>query len=131
MVANFAVLHIQIARQSLRQQFKVESASIYSKFFADGQYLLNPRLPQESRIIPVNSAVERLAGLIAPVLCHMAEDIWQNLPYPVAEASVFERGWPTAPAAWRHGELEAPMERILALRALVNRQLEACRSGGQ
>jgi len=65
------------------------------------------------------------------VLCHMAEDIWQNLPYPVAEASVFERGWPTAPAAWRHGELEAPMERILALRALVNRQLEACRSGGQ
>jgi hypothetical protein len=47
-----------------RQQFKVESASIYSKFFADGQYLLNPRLPQESRIIPVNSAVERLAGLL-------------------------------------------------------------------
>ena len=24
--------------------------------------------------------IERLAGLIAPVLCHMAEDIWQNLP---------------------------------------------------
>ena len=47
-----------------RQQFKVESASIYSKFFADGQYLLNPRLPQESRIIPVNFAVERLAGLL-------------------------------------------------------------------
>jgi isoleucyl-tRNA synthetase len=44
--------------------------------------------------------VERLAGLIAPVLCHMAEDIWQNLPYPVAERSVFERGWPTAPGSW-------------------------------
>jgi len=75
--------------------------------------------------------VERLAGLIAPVRCHMAEDIWQNLPNPVAEASVFERGWPTAPAAWRHAELEAPMERILALRALVNRQLESCRAAGQ
>ncbi len=47
-----------------RQQFKVESASIYSKFFAEGQYLLNPRLPQETKIIPVNSAVERLAGLL-------------------------------------------------------------------
>ncbi|NCV87227.1 MAG: hypothetical protein EBW14_15460, partial [Oxalobacteraceae bacterium] len=46
-----------------RQQFKVESASIYSKFFAEGQYLLNPKLPQETKIIPVNSAVERLAGL--------------------------------------------------------------------
>jgi len=71
--------------------------------------------------------VERLAGLIAPVLCHMAEDIWQNLPYPVAEASVFERGWPSAPDAWRRAELEQPMERILELRSLVNRQLESCR----
>lgn len=74
--------------------------------------------------------VERLAGLIAPVLCHMAEDIWQNLPYPVAEASVFERGWPTAPAVWSAPELLAPMERILELRARVNRQLESCRSAG-
>ncbi|MFZ9973041.1 MAG: isoleucine--tRNA ligase [Vulcanococcus sp.] len=75
--------------------------------------------------------VERLAGLIAPVLCHMAEDIWQNLPYAVADRSVFERGWPTAPAEWRRTELEGPMARILELRALVNRQLESCRSGGQ
>jgi isoleucyl-tRNA synthetase len=75
--------------------------------------------------------VERLAGLIAPVLCHMAEDIWQNLPYAVAERSVFERGWPSAPAEWRRAELETPMEQILELRALVNRQLESCRSGGQ
>ena len=74
--------------------------------------------------------VERLAGLIAPVLCHMAEDIWQNLPYPVAEASVFERGWPTVPASWRDTSLEAPVAEILALRAQVNRQLEACRKQG-
>jgi isoleucyl-tRNA synthetase len=74
--------------------------------------------------------VERLAGLIAPVLCHMAEDIWQNLPYPVPEPSVFERGWPTAPADWRRPELEAPMGQILELRALVNRQLESCRKDG-
>ena len=75
--------------------------------------------------------VERLAGLIAPVLCHMAEDIWQNLPYPVVEASVFERGWPSAPDQWRRPEVEAPMARILELRALVNRQLESCRAAGQ
>ena len=74
--------------------------------------------------------VERLAGLIAPVLCHMAEDIWQNLPYPVQEESVFERGWPTAPAEWRRPELEGPIAQILELRALVNRQLESCRKDG-
>jgi len=57
----------------------------------------------------------------------MAEDIWQNLPYPVAEASVFERGWPTVPQKWRNPTLEPPLEQILALRNLVNRQLETCR----
>ncbi len=72
--------------------------------------------------------VERLAGLIAPVLCHMAEDIWQNLPYPVAERSVFERGWPTAPDSWREAALVEPLRPLLDLRGLVNRQLESCRA---
>jgi isoleucyl-tRNA synthetase len=74
--------------------------------------------------------VERLAGLIAPVLCHMAEDIWQNLPYPVAERSVFERGWPTAPATWTAGLFaeRVAISDVINLRSLVNRQLEACRS---
>ena len=35
-------------------------------------------------------AVENLARAIAPVLCHMAEDIWQYLPYPTPYKSVFE-----------------------------------------
>ena len=78
--------------------------------------------------------VERLAGLIAPVLCHMAEDIWQNLPYPVAEASVFERGWPEAPDAWRQaisGEESAALQEVRdALRPLVNRLLENARAAG-
>ncbi|MGA1304632.1 MAG: class I tRNA ligase family protein, partial [Cyanobium sp.] len=78
--------------------------------------------------------VERLAGLIAPVLCHMAEDIWQNLPYPVAERSVFERGWPTVPGEWKElvGEADqTAVQQMLELRNLVNRQLEGCRSRGE
>jgi isoleucyl-tRNA synthetase len=82
--------------------------------------------------------VERLAGLIAPVLSHMAEDIWQNLPYAVAERSVFERGWPEVPEAWRTSaqagyELataSAIRDLLLVLRPLVNRQLESCRKEG-
>jgi isoleucyl-tRNA synthetase len=68
----------------------------------------------------------------------MAEDIWQNLPYPVAEASVFERGWPTVPAEWRAGADEgyrpetdtAMRELLLTLRPRVNRLLENCRQPG-
>jgi len=72
--------------------------------------------------------IERLAGLIAPVLCHMAEDIWQNLPYKVEETSIFNRGWPTVPADWRDPSLSDPMQQLRDLRAAVNKVLEDCRS---
>ena len=72
--------------------------------------------------------IERLAGLIAPVLCHMAEDIWQNLPYPVAEVSVFQRGWPSVPEEWRDTSLVEPVQQLRLLRASVNRVMEGCRS---
>ena len=72
--------------------------------------------------------IERLAGLIAPVLCHMVEDIWQNLPYEVEEISIFHRGWPTVPPDWRDPSLSEPIQRLRELRAAVNRVLEDCRS---
>ena len=72
--------------------------------------------------------IERLSGVIAPVLCHMAEDIWQNLPYPVEEDSVFRRGWPTVPDSWRDDSLQAPMQQLRDLRSAVNRVLEDCRA---
>jgi isoleucyl-tRNA synthetase len=75
--------------------------------------------------------VERLAVLIAPVLCHMAEDIWQNLPYPVAEASVFERSWPEAPEEWLAAlspeETSAIRDVRDVLRPIVNRLIESTR----
>ena len=114
--------------QALQNFCVVDLSNVYLDIAKDRLYVSGAaEFRRRSCQTVLSLVVERLAGLIAPVLCHMAEDIWQNLPYPVAEASVFERGWPTAPAAWRRPELEGPMERILELRALVNRQLESCR----
>ncbi|WP_315859701.1 isoleucine--tRNA ligase [Cyanobium sp. ATX 6E8] len=118
--------------QALQNFCVVDLSNVYLDIAKDRLYVSGAaEFRRRSCQTVLSLVVERLAGLIAPVLCHMAEDIWQNLPYPVAEASVFERGWPTAPAEWRQPELEAPMAAILELRALVNRQLESCRAGGQ
>ena len=118
--------------QALQNFCVVDLSNVYLDIAKDRLYVSGPAdVRRRSCQTVLALVVERLAGLIAPVLCHMAEDIWQNLPYPVAERSVFERGWPTAPAAWRRVELEVPMNQILELRALVNRQLESCRAGGQ
>jgi len=117
--------------QALQNFCVVDLSNVYLDIAKDRLYVSGAsEFRRRSCQTVLQLVVERLAGLIAPVLCHMAEDIWQNLPYAVAERSVFERGWPAAPDAWRRPELEPPMARILELRALVNRQLEACRSGG-
>ena len=117
--------------QALQNFCVVDLSNVYLDIAKDRLYVSGAsEFRRRSCQTVLHLVVERLAGLIAPVLCHMAEDIWQNLPYPVAARSVFERGWPTAAAAWRHPELESPMAAILELRALVNRQLEACRSAG-
>ena len=117
--------------QALQNFCVVDLSNVYLDIAKDRLYVSGAsEFRRRSCQTVLHLVVERLAGLIAPVLCHMAEDIWQNLPYPVAERSVFELGWPTAAAAWRRPELESPMAAILELRALVNRQLEACRSAG-
>ncbi len=72
--------------------------------------------------------IETIAGLISPVLCHMAEDIWQNIPYKLEEESVFLRGWPKIPDSWKDDSLIDPMNEIQILRSSVNQVLENCRS---
>ncbi len=118
--------------QALQNFCVVDLSNVYLDIAKDRLYVSGADdVRRRSCQTVLHLVVERLAGLIAPVLCHMAEDIWQNLPYPVAEASVFERGWPTAPATWSAPELVAPMQRILELRAQVNRVLEECRGRGE
>jgi isoleucyl-tRNA synthetase len=122
--------------QALQNFCVVDLSNVYLDIAKDRLYVsAADSFRRRSCQTVLHLVVERLAGLIAPVLCHMAEDIWQNLPYPVAEASVFERGWPTVPAEWYSGadggygaETDAAVRELLfTLRPRVNRLLEACR----
>ena len=73
-------------------------------------------------------AVESLAKAIAPVLPHMAEDIWQNLPYPTAYKSVFESGWVKLEEKWHNPELVKLWEELRKTRTEVNKVLEKARA---
>ena len=132
--------------QALQKFCVVDLSNIYLDIAKDRLYVSAANsFRRRSCQTVLSLVVERLAVLIAPVLCHMAEDIWQNLPYPVAEKSVFERGWPMADnRRWRLGpnELHNPQltmefkpfqlvkDLLEGLRPQVNRQLEACRKQG-
>ncbi len=74
-------------------------------------------------------AVENLTRAIAPVLCHMAEDIWQNLPYSTPYKSAFESGWVKLDEKWRNPELGKSWQKLRETRTEVNKVLEQARIG--
>ena len=73
-------------------------------------------------------AVENLAKSIAPVLCHMAEDIWQNLPYSTPYKSVFEAGWVRLDEGWQQPELGESWKKLRFYRTEVNKVMEKARA---
>lgn len=73
-------------------------------------------------------ALENLAKSVAPVLCHMAEDIWQFMPYDTDTKSVFEAGWLTIDSQWSQPELADTWNQLRELRDEVNQVLEQARS---
>ncbi len=76
----------------------------------------------------LSKIIENLAVLISPVLCHTAEDIWQNLPYKVPEKSVFQRGWPSIPSYWKNLDIESKISSLRRLRVEINKAIEGCRN---
>ena len=73
-------------------------------------------------------AIENIAKAIAPVLCHMAEDIWQALPYDTGFKSVFESGWVETKEEWHQPELNEFWGKISNLRDEVNKVMEQART---
>jgi isoleucyl-tRNA synthetase len=73
-------------------------------------------------------ALSNLARAIAPVLSHMAEDIWQYLPYSTPYKSVFEAGWVQLEAHWHQPELAQQWEILREIRSEANKVLEQARA---
>ncbi len=73
-------------------------------------------------------ALENLARAIAPVLSHMAEDIWQFMPYPTPYQSVFESGWLRLEEHWQDPELADFWQELRQIRTEVNKVLEQARA---
>jgi isoleucyl-tRNA synthetase len=73
-------------------------------------------------------ALENLSRAIAPVLSHLAEDIWQFLPYSTGTDSVFESGWVKLDEQWRQPALSEKWTKLRDLRGEANQVLEQART---
>ena len=115
--------------QTLQGFCVVDLSNFYLDIAKDRLYVSAPDDKRRRSCQTVLSIlIETLASLISPVLCHMAEDIWQNIPYKLSEDSVFKKGWPSSSEIWKDDSLSIHITRLRDLRTTVNRALEECRN---
>nr|WP_071107128.1 isoleucine--tRNA ligase [Moorena producens] len=115
--------------QSVQNFCVVDLSNFYLDIAKDRLYISAANSPRRRSCQTVlQIAVENLAKAIAPVLCHMAEDIWQYLPYQKSHESVFESGWVKLDEQWKNPELAASWSTLRTIRTEVNKVLEKARA---
>ncbi len=115
--------------QSLQNFCVVELSNFYLDIAKDRLYISAPDSARRRSCQTVLAIiVENLARAIAPVLSHMAEDIWQHIPYPVSQKSVFASGWIPPTNIWKEATLAEHWSKLRDIRTEVNKVLEQARN---
>ena len=80
--------------QALTQFSNLDLSSFYLVMAKDRLYISGPNEERRRTCQTVlYHIMEQLAVLMAPIVPHMSEDLWQNIPYKKSTKSVFEKGW--------------------------------------
>ncbi len=115
--------------QILQSFCVVDLSNFYLDIAKDRLYVSAPNdFRRKSCQFVLSKIIENLAIMISPVLSHMAEDIWQNIPYEINEKSVFQRGWPEMPTEWKNPDIEKNILLLRKLRFEINKSIENCRT---
>ncbi len=114
----------------LMQNFcAVDLSNFYLDIAKDRLYISAADSPRRRSCQTVMAiALNLIVKAIAPVLCHTAEDIWQHLPYPVEQKSVFQAGWFELNSTWQQPELAEKWQSLRQVRNEVNKVLEQART---
>ncbi|KAG2447442.1 hypothetical protein HYH02_007767 [Chlamydomonas schloesseri] len=119
--------------QALQRFVVVDLSNFYLDTAKDRLYIRGPADPARRACQTVLDALLRgLLAALAPLVPHMAEDAWLNLPYARPAASVFQAGWAAPDPAWATGLTAAEAAGwavLLEVRDAANGVLEKARSG--
>lgn len=108
----------------------IEMSSLYvdiikDRLYTDGTDSLSRRAAQST----LYDILVTLVKLIAPVLAHTAEEVWQYIPEEDKEVeSVFLTDWPEVRAGYYDEELMNRWDKLLAIRKDVAKALELARA---
>jgi len=85
-------------------------------------------LARRSAQTAMYEALDALVRLLAPILIHTCEEVWDAMPGREDLPSVHLARFPKVQEAWWDAELDARWERLLAVRSDVARELEKLRA---
>ncbi len=115
--------------QTVQNFCVVDLSNFYLDIAKDRLYISSPNAARRRSCQTVlQIALENLAKAIAPVLSHLAEDIWQFLPYETDCTFVFEAGWVQLDPAWNQPALAEKWVKLRDLRMEANKVLEQARA---
>jgi len=116
--------------QTIQNYAVVDLSSFYLDVAKDRLYAEAPgSVARRAAQTVMHHVLQALLRMVAPVLSHLAEDIFAYLPATQKpdETSVFLLDWPKIPEQFRNEALAERWERILTLREIVNKGLEDAR----
>lgn len=117
----------QRASQELLRFASAEMSNFYLDVAKDRLYIsAADDFRRRSCQTVIHALLEGFAKAVAPILPHMAEDIWQNLPYEKTAESVFEGGWPTHLTQYPQFDADK-WDLVRLVRDDVNKMLEGAR----
>ena len=116
------------ANQALFNFANLDLSSFYLDVAKDRLYISakdDPRRRSCQTVLQL--LLEQLAVGMAPIVPHMAEDVWRNIPYHKPCTSVFEKGWTTDADCFAHHDT-AKWRALRSLRDDVNKAIELART---
>ncbi|MBN2026246.1 MAG: isoleucine--tRNA ligase [Actinobacteria bacterium] len=120
---------LHVLYHALHNFCAVDLSSLYLDMRKDCLYTFAPASPaRRSTQTAVNNILHTLVRLMAPVLCHTAEEAWRLIDGGEEKASVQLQPWPEVEDGWRNPGLEEIYVRLLEVRDAVTRSLEEKRA---
>ncbi len=117
--------------QSLQNFAAVDLSSFYLDIVKDRLYTAGKKsLSRRACQTVLFENLMALVKILAPVMPHQAEDIWQNVPEVQRGGliSILLSDWPVVNEKWNNPQLEADFTKILKSREVVSRAIEPLRA---
>lgn len=117
--------------QSLQNFAAVDLSSFYLDIVKDRLYTAGKKsLSRRACQTVLFENLMALVKILAPVMPHQAEDIWQNVPEVQCGGliSILLSDWPVVNEKWNNPQLEEDFTKILKSREVVSRAIEPLRA---